>query len=837
MTVPTVWQDLLPPGPVGPGASTYAVALPDGRRILLPIRTLPGGTDAGVASLIVNQASFAVQDALADALAARLAPVGASLVVGVPTLGLSLAAAVARRLGHTRFAPLGTSVKFWYDEALSEPLTSITSPGGAKRLYVDPRLLPPMQAARVAVVDDVLSTGSSIAAVLRLLARAGVTPVAIGAAMLQGDLWRAVIPPGLPVHAAIETPRLARTPAGLGARAMTPDDLLPTARDEGAIRRHLALVALGRAPADRILRVGRMLDVHTGLWLDDAEIVIAGRRIAWTGPAGEWRGEAGERHHRPALAAVPGFGEVHKHIESSHLTPEHEAALVIPHGCTWTCEASHEYSNVDGPGNLDFWLAHRRAGMPCKIFPLPGSAVPPTGYEWGGGHFGRDEQSAFMATPQVAGLDEVMDWPAVWDATNPSHDRLWGMIEATFAARGVVEGHAAGMRDIADICAFAAAGMASDHEAWTAAEAMDKLRRGLFLEIRPHSRAEMIGGLLEMGLTRWDQTALCTDDRPAQDTLRLGATDHNVRLAIEAGLSPETAIAMVTLNPARHMRLTPWIGSIAPGRYADMVLLRDVASVDIAEVWADGAQVSDGATYLPSVPIIDRPEAATRSIRIDREITAADFAIPAPPGRDTVTAALLRPFHWEPEFLTATLPVVDGLVQRDAARTITKFAIVDRFSGTGRVARMFWRGTGPATPGTALACSMAHDKHNVWACGSCDAAMAAAVNAIREMQGGWALVVEGVLAATVRYEIGGLMTRRPAEALAAEMETLYAAAARVDWMWEPTSSPRWAPGFPERLAFATLTCAPWAWVLVAPSDLAPDGFVNVTDGRTHPIVW
>ncbi|MGB3553829.1 MAG: adenine deaminase C-terminal domain-containing protein [Jannaschia sp.] len=616
-----------------------------------------------------------------------------------------------------------------------------------------------------------------------------------------------------------------------------PDDLLPDARDEGAIRRNLTLVALAKRPADTVLRVGRMLDVHTGLWTEDAEIVIAGRRIAWTGPAGDWTGETRTRQHRPDLAAVPGFGEVHKHIESSHLTPEWEAALVLPRGCTWTCEASHEYSNVDGPGNLDFWLAHRRAGMAAKIFPLPGSAVPPTGYEWGGGHFGRKEQAQFLRTPQVAGLDEVMDWPAVWDASNPSHARLWDMIEATFAARGVVEGHAAGMRDLGDISAFAAAGMASDHEVWTAREAMDKLARGLFLEIRPHSLPEMIRGLLEMGLERWDQTALCTDDRPAQDTLRLGATDHNVRLAIGAGLSPETAIAMVSLNPARHMRLTPWVGSIAPGRYADMVLLDDVAGIGIAEVWADGRQVSDGLRYLEDVPRIDRPAAATRSVKIDREITAADFAIPAPEGRETVTAALLRPFHWEPDFLTATLPVEDGMVQRDPAQTITKFAIIDRFSGDGRVSKMFWRGTGPATPGTALACSMAHDKHNLWACGSCDAAMALAINTIREMQGGWALVVEGKPAATVRYEIGGLMTCRPAEALAAEMDTLYAAAGRVAWMWEPTSSPRWTPGFPERLAFATLTCAPWAWVLVAPSDHAPEGFVNVTNGETHPVVW
>jgi len=615
-------------------------------------------------------------------------------------------------------------------------------------------------------------------------------------------------------------------------------DLLINATDEVGIRQHLALVALGKLPATRAIRVGRLLDVNGRRWHDDQEVVVSGRRIAWVGPSGKYPGQVDERVDRSHLAAVPGFGEVHKHIESSHLTPEYEAALVLPHGCTWTCEASHEFSNVDGPHNLEFWLKARLAGSPTKIFPLPGSAVPPTAYEWGGGHFGFDEQRDFLKSQMmVAGLDEVMDWPAVWNPDNPSYDRLWGMIRATFEQRGVVEGHAAGMRAIDDINAFAAAGMASDHEAWTPEEVADKLRRGLFMEIRPHSLKEIIGGLLGDGQEDWSQFALCTDDRSCSDTMKLGATDYNVRLAIEAGLAPEIAIQLVTINPARHMRLTPWVGSIAPGRFADLVLLDDVASLSIGEVWADGVQVSQGRDYILPVPRIDWPEWATKTVKIDRELTPADFSIPAPAGRETASAALLRPFHWSDEFITTALPVKDGLVQRDASRNITKFAIVDRFSGEGKTSRMFWLGTGPKTEETALACSMGHDKHNIWVVGSSDAAMAKAVNALRQSQGGWALVGRGELLATVRYEVGGLMTCRPAPDLDAEMQALYRAGESIEWMYEPTFSPRWWPGFPERLAFATLTCAPWRWVLVAPSPLAPDGFVNVATGQTHPIVW
>jgi len=617
-----------------------------------------------------------------------------------------------------------------------------------------------------------------------------------------------------------------------------PPDLLLDAADEVAIRQDLTLVALGKRPADRSLRVGRLLDVHARRWHEDQEIVIRGRRIAWVGPAGVWPGEVGERVHEPALSAVPGFGEVHKHIESSHLTPEWEAALVLPHGCTWTCEASHEFSNVDGPHNLEFWLTARRAGSPAKIFPLPGSAVPPTAYEWGGGHFGYAEQRQFLQQSlQVAGLDEVMDWPAVWNPENPSYQRLWGMIRATFEARGVVEGHAAGLRGLPEINAFAAAGMASDHEAWTPDEVRDKLRRGLFMQLRPHSLPDIVKAMLADGLADWSQFALATDDRSASDTLKLGATDHNVRLAIDSGLAPEIAIQLVTINPARHMRLTPWVGAVAPGRYADLVLLDDVETLSIASVWADGNEVARDGRYLAPVPSIDWPAWATRTVNIKRRLTAADFVIPAAPGRATMQAAVLRPFHWADDFITMEMPVADGEVQRDSARNVTKFAIVDRFSGEGKVAKMFWLGTGPRDADTALAASLGHDKHNIWVVGSSDAAMARAVNALTDIQGGWALVRGGELAATVTYEVGGLMSCRPAAELDRDMQALYAAGARVDWMYEPTFSPRWWPGFPERLAFATLTCAPWRWVLVAPSPLAPEGFVNVATGRTHPIVW
>lgn len=617
-----------------------------------------------------------------------------------------------------------------------------------------------------------------------------------------------------------------------------PDDLILGAADEVAIRQHLLLVSLGKEPADCAIEVGRLLAVHANHWLDNQEIIISGRRIAYIGPIGSYRGTVATRVKYPHLSAVPGFGEVHKHIESSHLTPEFEAALVLPRGNTWTCEASHEFANVNGSRNIEFWQKARLAGSPLKVFIQPGSAVPPSAWEDSGGYFGYDEQKSFLRGDlSVTGLDEVMDWPSVWDPTNPGYARMWGMIGATFEARGVVEGHGSGLTDHHDISAFAAAGLSSDHEVWALDEAWDRLMRGLFTELRPFSYDAIIPGLLERGLKDWSNVAFTTDDRSASDTLRDGASDYNVRHAVHYGLSPEIAIQCATINPARHMRIDQWVGSITPGRYADIVLLDDVAAISIAHVYADGQLISDRTTFTGPLPAVDWPDWATSTMNIGRKLTAEDFAIRADAGRTTMQAAVLRPFHWNEDFLTEELPVVDGLVQRDPARLITKWSLVDRYRGDGAVSAMFWTGCGPEDRDTALACSVAHDSHNVWCIGSSDAAMAMAVNRLQEMDGGWVLVHRGEIVAEIRLEVAGLMTARTAHALDAETQGFLRRAAEVSWMYQPAAMNRWKPGFPEFLIFATLTCSPWRWVLVAPSKLAPNGFVNVQTGETHPIVW
>jgi adenine deaminase len=616
-----------------------------------------------------------------------------------------------------------------------------------------------------------------------------------------------------------------------------PDDLILNPEDEVAIRQHLTLVALGKRPADLAIEVGRLLSVHSRQWLVDQEIIVSGRRIAYVGPRGSYRGSVSGRVSYPNLSAVPGFGEVHKHIESTHLTPEFEAALVIPRGNTWTCEASHEFANVNGPKNQEFWQTARLAGSPLKVFIQPGSAVPPSAWEESGGYYGYEEQIAFLENDMgTVSLDEVMDWPSVWNPDNPGYIRMWGMIGATMEKRGVVEGHGSGLIDPHDLSAFAAAGISSDHEVWALEEAWERLSRGIFTELRPFSYDVILPGLVGK-LEDWSNVAFTTDDRSASETLELGASDYNVRHAIHYGLAPEIAIQCATINPARHMRIDQWVGSITPGRYADIVLLDDVQTLSIAHVYADGRLASNGKQFVGTAPAIDWPDWARKTMNIGRRLSAADFAIAAAPGRATMTAAVLRPFHWTDDYLVEELPVVDGEVQRDTERLITKWAVIDRYRGDGALSKMFWTGCGPADPETAIACSVAHDSHNVWSVGSSDAAMALAVNRLQDIDGGWVLVHRGEVVAEVRFEIGGLMTARPAEAFDTEMQAFYRAAEKIEWMYKPSDLNLWKPGFPEFLKFATLTCSPWRWVLVAPSDAAPEGFVNVQTGEQHKVVW
>ena len=607
-----------------------------------------------------------------------------------------------------------------------------------------------------------------------------------------------------------------------------PDDLLINASDEIRIRQDLVLTALGHRPADRALRVGRLLDVHAGPGARTRRSSFKGRRIAWVGPAGSYPGEVRERVHEPNLAAVPGFGEVHKHIESSHLTPEWEAALV---------HAARQYLDLRGqprilqrqrPNNLEFWLEARRRGSPLKIFPQPGSAVPPTAYEWGGGYFGDDEQAAFHGREPdghrarrgdgLAGGLESGE-PILQAALGHDRSDLRG------ARRG--RGPCRGLRDLADDQRFRRRRACLRPRN---ADAGGDLGQA---DARPVHRARASTRCRRSSAGCWRRaspTGRRSRSRPTTAAPRtrskLGATDHNVRLAIEAGLAPEIAIQCVTINPARHMRLTPYVGvssrrDVSPTSCCstDVSDAHDRQGLGRRRAGLGGRDVTSAC-----VPQIDWPDWATKTVNIKRDRSRRRISrIKAAPGRATMqgrgasarSTGIRISTPWSCRCATARCSATRerehhqvrhcrSLLRRRRRSRRCSGAAADRARRTRRSPAR-WRTTSTTSGSSAPR----------------DAAMAKAVNTLVEQQGGWALVREGELAATVRFEIGGLMSCRPAEALDADMQALYAEGRKVDWMYEPTFRPRWYPGFPERLMFATLTCAPWSWVLVAPCEQAP----------------
>ena len=601
--------------------------------------------------------------------------------------------------------------------------------------------------------------------------------------------------------------------------------------EETKIRQSLVQVALEKEPADLVIRGATVLNVFTLSWEPDQDIVVRGKRIAWVGPSGQWQGKCSNIFDAKGLWAVPGFGESHKHIESTLLSPEWEAALVIPLGNTWTTEGSHEFSNVSGVHNVEFWQTPEAHGSPLKIFTALGSATPPSAFEVGGGNYAYQEIAQNIKNSlQVQGLDEVMDWPAVSIPTHPGYQRIWEDIQAARDTRGVIDGHGAGLRDLDTINAFAAAGLSSDHETRAAEEAWDKLQHGLFLQLRDENIERSVPLFVRKGLKDWSNISLVTDDRNVADTIKQGTMNSHVQLAMRMGAPPEAAYAMASLNPAKHAHMDTIVGSIAPGRYADVVLLTSVKDVAIKYVFANGKLAAKDGKYLLPVPKIDWSSWATSTINIGRKLTAKDFEILAPVGsKTTVTAAIQAPFYTEPEQKTATLPVVDGVVQRDIAHDIIKVAIVDRYTGKGKLGKMFWTGIGPKTPNSAVATSVSHDLHNITVVGSGDEAMALAVNRIAEMRGGIVLVNGGKVTAEMRLEIGGLMTSRPILDAAASMEDLYAKSDTLEWISNP--------GFPKRILFAMITCSPFTWRLVVPYPGNPSGLVLLQTGKTMPIVW
>jgi adenine deaminase len=629
----------------------------------------------------------------------------------------------------------------------------------------------------------------------------------------------------------------------------------PPVKSVETIERQLAVqTALGNTQPTLVLRGATVLNAFTGRWNAYQDVVIAGKRIAYVGPVGSYTGVISPTTivNLTGYFLVASFIESHNHIESVHLDPIGTAAILLPLGTTVNFEAGHELGNVlTAEQNREFWYAAEKADSPFTVYFQPGSAVAPTAYEHTAESNDYDTMMQLYAENiRTAGLDEVMDGPAWQNPKNAGYDRLWGAMAATWDSGRIVSGHLSGMYTPRDINAGAAAGLQNDHTPSLGDEALRKLEAGISLLLTPGNMVKNATYLKEIAkITDWSHVAYTTDDKAVNDILATGTMDAQARQLMAIGLDPADVYRMGSFYPATMWHVEKDFGSIAPGRYADIIVLRgpDVKKVDIYQVYAKGKLWAADGKLVKALPTITYPAWATTGAMKVRELQATDFEIQAPAGQDTVTAAILQqswkgPLHTD--YYTATLKVVNGVVQPDSTQRISQFCIVDRYNDLAQpVACMFWQFVGPKTPDTAVGFTVSHDHHNIQVMGNSPEALALAANQLRLTGGGYVVVSGGKVVDEVVLEVGGLMSTRPPVEVGKDFDDFWKAVAALQWfaIGDEKATTYDQTGLNlKRQIFATLTCTPWYWVLVAPFTEpvnCQSGFVNVQTGECHAVVW
>jgi adenine deaminase len=535
-------------------------------------------------------------------------------------------------------------------------------------------------------------------------------------------------------------------------------------------------VAMGRRPADLVVRGGRWVNVHSGEIIPGTDLAIVEGRFAYCGPdASHCIGkhtlvvDAGGRY------LVPGLCDAHMHVESGMVTVTEFCRAVIPHGTTAMFIDPHEIANVLGLEGVR--LMHDEAlDMPVSVHVQMPSCVPSApGLETPGALIGPAEVAEAMGWENIVGLGEVMNFPGV--AANDA--KMRGEIDATVAAGKTVGGHYASPDLGLPFHGYVAGGPEDDHEGTRVEDAVARVRQGMKAMLRLGSAwydvATQIKAVTERGLDPRN-FILCTDDSHSGTLVRDGHMNRVVRHAIAQGLKPVTAIQMATINTAQHFRLERELGSIAPGRLADFLIVSDLAALAIDEVWARGVRLAAGGRLEADIPARLYPESAMRTVRLGKVLAAQDFDVAAPAGANEVRVRVIGVIENQAptRALEADLPVEDGLVAMDRTGDVCQIALVERHRGTGAVVNGFVSGFGYLED-CAIASTVAHDSHHMIVVGTSKADMAAAANRLGEVGGGVVIFSRGKELAIVEMPIAGLMSNERAEIVAAKAEKLTAA--------------------------------------------------------------
>ncbi|WZL74327.1 adenine deaminase [Clostridiaceae bacterium 35-E11] len=538
------------------------------------------------------------------------------------------------------------------------------------------------------------------------------------------------------------------------------------------ITQELVAVAQGRKPAEILIQGGKLVNVNTGEIIPNIDVAITHGRIALVGNAAHTIGENTKVIDAKGCYITPGFMDGHIHVESSMMSVREYARTVVPCGTTAIYMDPHEIANVLGMDGIRLMIEDGK-DVPLRVYTAMPSCVPAApGFEDTGAAIGPNEIRQAMDWEEVVGLGEMMNFPGVIYGNDSIHQEL----QATLEADKTITGHYSMPETGAGLNAYVSAGIRCCHESVRAEDALAKMRLGMYAQLREgsawHDVKETVKSITENRIdTRY--ATLVSDDTHPSTLITKGHLNHIVKRAIEEGVDPITAIQMVTINVAQCFQMDRDLGSISPGRWADILLISDLTKVKIEKVLINGELVAEEGKIVVEISPVTYPDFAKQSMHLADKLKPEDFTVKTSnKNAVSVTARVMEIIEAKVGTYARTckLPVTEGMVQVDLDQDIIKAAVVERHHATGTMGNGFVKGF--RLKEGAVASTVAHDGHNLLIVGTNNEDMALAANALAEAGGGMVAVKNGEVLALLPLPIAGLMSDKQAHEIAAVVEQL-----------------------------------------------------------------
>ncbi len=540
------------------------------------------------------------------------------------------------------------------------------------------------------------------------------------------------------------------------------------------LTRTLVDVAMGRKPAGLVIRKGRWVCVQTGEIIPDTDIAIKDGHIAYVGPdASHTIGKQTQVIEAEGRYLVPGLLDAHMHVESGMVTVTEFVRAVVPHGTTGMFIDPHEIANVFGLKGVKL-MVDEAAQQPVHIWVQVPSCVPSApGMETPGATIGPADIAEAMTWPGIIGLGEVMNFPGVV----ASDEKMHAEMHATRHAGKTIGGHYASPDLGLPFHGYIAGGPEDDHEGTRLEDAIARARQGMKVMLRYgsawHDVLEQVKAVTEHGLDS-RHFLLCTDDSHAGTLAFDGHIDRVIRHAIQGGVPPMLALQMATINTAEHFGLGRQVGMIAPGRWADILLVDDLDDFHAHTVISRGHVIAQDVQWQVALPAYPYPEWVKKSVQLPRKLTAADFRMDIPARLDGMAVANVIGVienQAPTKHLRMEVELANSEVHVDMGRDLAKVALVERHHGTGKIQYGLVHGFGFNAP-CAVASTVAHDCHHLLVVGTDETCMAVAANKLAEVGGGQVVVKNGEVIGLVELNIAGLMSTERAEIVAQKIANI-----------------------------------------------------------------